>query len=48
VLDAIVLGNFTVMRLKSDPLIVGGGIATGAVLFASSWWFLRTQTPDSN
>jgi len=41
VLDAIILATFTVMRLKSDPLIVGVGVVTTLVLFGSSWWFLR-------
>lgn len=41
VLDAIVLATFTVMRLRSDPLIVGVGLVTTVVLFGASWWFLR-------
>jgi hypothetical protein len=49
VLDAIVLATFTAMRLRSDPLIVGVGVLTTAVLFASSWWFLHnTEDGDTH
>ena len=40
-LDAIVLGAFLYLKLKTDPFVIAVSLGGMGLIFAAEWWFIR-------
>ncbi|WP_372728263.1 APC family permease [Nocardioides sp.] len=47
VLDGVVLGSFVVVKLRTDPLTVGVGVAVAAAIVLSQWVVVRRRDARS-
>ena len=47
VLDAVVLGAFLYLKLTTDPLVVGVGLGSMALIFGLEAWFIRNRQDHS-